>query len=259
MNLQEVNNITITEGTVRTIHDSNNRLLWGKLNYDTKYAGDTVQDGTPTPDSPVVVDVVTGSQTITISDGTNTGSFTVNLGTTELCKIGDYQDYIYKSGDNWYLHKAVDKAELGSLTWQAGSTNQTGLYRMYSGDLNGMFVTPAENNIPVEAFCSHFVAVRNDSAGTYGCNIGLSVAKTGDNVFIYDTDYNQTTSVSNFKTWLQNNNVVFYYALAEPTDTQITDATLIRQLNSIHQFLTRYGYSSTVTGNLPIIIEQTNL
>ena len=27
----------------------------------------------------------------------------------ELCKIGDYQDYFYKSGSKWYLHKEINK------------------------------------------------------------------------------------------------------------------------------------------------------
>lgn len=33
----------------------------------------------------------------------------LDLGTIELCKIGDYQDYFYKSGSKWYLHKEVNK------------------------------------------------------------------------------------------------------------------------------------------------------
>lgn len=35
--------------------------------------------------------------------------FTLNLGTIELCKIGNYQDYFYKSGRKWYLHKEINK------------------------------------------------------------------------------------------------------------------------------------------------------
>lgn len=42
-------------------------------------------------------------------------------------------------------------------------------------------------------------------------------------------------------------------------NTKITDNTLISQLNTVHQFLTRYGYNSIVSGNLPLIISKTNL
>lgn len=50
-----------------------------------------------------------------------------------------------------------------------------------------------------------------------------------------------------------------YYVLSSPTDTQITDTTLISQLDAIHEWMTRYGYNATVIGNLPIIIDRNNL
>ena len=50
-----------------------------------------------------------------------------------------------------------------------------------------------------------------------------------------------------------------YYPLATPTDTKITDATLISQLNAVHDWLIRHDYSGTVSGNLPIIINRTGL
>ena len=62
-----------------------------------------------------------------------------------------------------------------------------------------------------------------------------------------------------FKTWLDANELEVYYPLATPTDTKITDVTLIGQLNAVHEWLTRYGYNATVSGNLPIIIDRTNL
>jgi len=33
----------------------------------------------------------------------------LDLGSIELCKIGNYQDYFYKSGSKWYLHKEINK------------------------------------------------------------------------------------------------------------------------------------------------------
>ena len=42
----------------------------------------------------------------------------LDLGNIELCKIGDYQDYFYKSGSKWYLHKEIEKVVLdGSEEW----------------------------------------------------------------------------------------------------------------------------------------------
>ena len=54
-------------------------------------------------------------------------------------------------------------------------------------------------------------------------------------MFIYYSTYNKNTNADDtaFKTWLTNNNVVLYYALATPTDTQITDDDLIADLNAL--------------------------
>ena len=43
MDMQNVSNLTIPEGQVRTIHSKDSRLIWGRVAYNTKYAGDTFQ------------------------------------------------------------------------------------------------------------------------------------------------------------------------------------------------------------------------
>lgn len=35
--------------------------------------------------------------------------FPLDLGSIELCKIGDYQDYIFKENNKWYKHKVIGK------------------------------------------------------------------------------------------------------------------------------------------------------
>lgn len=393
MNMQDVTNLAISEGDVRTIHDSSNNLLWGKLSYDTKYAGDTFQqtysgknlfdtsnytvdnnqltitrndDGSftvngtstspttlyftntivlngdytfanigektsgqgycnlyeninytttiayfntasnshfsnftstqtslsqrlnipsgtysnfiyriilvkgtynlsnigdfeqyvggipaPNPDYPQAVQTVTGEQTVTIDDGINTHSYTVNLGSIELCKIGDYQDYIYKSGDDWYVHKAIGKVTLDGTetitSWSSGTI--TSGYKIASiTNLKNIVSGSTENIIVSDYFTkaeSHNYLTSHDVEG---------FATTETNLYFR---LNQT--LGSFATWLSTHNTTVYYALATPTDTQITDNTLIGQLEAVHEWLTRYGYNSTVSGTLPLIIEQTNL
>lgn len=43
MEMQNAIKLNITEGDVRTIHDKDSNLLWGKLWYNARYAGDTYQ------------------------------------------------------------------------------------------------------------------------------------------------------------------------------------------------------------------------
>lgn len=165
-------------------------------------------------------------------------SYTVDLGSTELCKIGDYQDYIYKSGDDWYVHKEIGKTMLGDLTWIASAASSgsgalyPGTYRMQSGGIISVVRKASNNEAPVNAFSSHFVIIPAGARGTWEEYSGLSVDANGY-VHIYDLDYNTNSSASTFKTWLADNDVSFYYQLATPTDTQITDAGLIGELEAL--------------------------
>lgn len=389
MNMQNVSNLVIPEGEVRTIHDKNSNLLWGKVNYNIKYDGDifqqtytgknlmnvssisdtsttiknnnggftftkvsnslrytpdipvnipantqailsykiksstasmvygqwiasdntnywspSISDGTtsinayfqkdivkvrfyfqtsqednismeleelmvrlasvtddsyepfvggtasPNPQFPQPIQVVTGTQTVSITDGTNTQNFTVDLGSIELCKIGTYQDYIYKSGDDWYIHKATNKVVLdGSENWTSVSTF------FYTTDITDYATS---NNTPKSNFFTGQINTASaggvvDNRIAFNNLSGLSVPR------FYIKYVDKFPTSSDLTTWLSNNRPAVYYAIATPVNTQITDSTLISQLNAVHEWLIRYGYNATVSGNLPIIIDRTAL
>lgn len=249
MNVQEATNLTITEGEVKAIHDSSNRQLWGRLNYDTTYKGDTTQSEGASPSTPQTVNVVTGTQTITLTDGEVSDDYTVTLGSTELVKVGTYQDYIYKSGNNWYIHKETGKVTLnGSETWSAG-WNKT--YSIIKADYMANLYIPSAS---INLFVNSFVPTSSQS------NILLGNVYAGGNFlnFNYD-DVGNDAGLPAFQTWLSSHNIIIYAPLTSATDTQITDTSLISELNAIHDWLTRYGYTATVAGNLPLIISQTAL
>lgn len=303
--------------------------------------GNTTQDGTPTPDNPIDIVNVTGNQEVIITDGTISKSYPISLGTTELCKIGDYQDYIRKStGINLF----DGELETGGIRYQNGvnenvndrvrtknfikvepntqytlkrystgnkqlglryydenqnylgylnattnrlinfttTYNDSGVYYIrwidLDNDLNALYLlvegTYTTSNIPDYepygkvwyihkevgkvvldgsengwskinytfannqlytgrplSICSHFT------------NVGTSWVSSDEQ---YRGKYTTTNSndqfkcmplndmtLTNFKTWLENNNVSVYYVLATATDTIITDTTLIEQLNAI--------------------------
>ena len=175
----------------------------------------------PNPDYPQYINVVTGEQTVTVSDGVDSEDFTISLGSTELCKIGDYQDYIYKSGDDWYVHKEVGKYIFdGSESWTAG------IYGTNSWILANVIMTQYDT-AKAQILSTKFRGVANNDRST-----------SGDNV-IY--------TASNYQVWIRNTSLTSladvqtatsgtpaYYYLATPTDTKITDATLISQLNALN-------------------------
>lgn len=163
----------------------------------------------------------------------------------ELCKIGDYQDYIYKSGDDWYVHKAIQKQIFdGTESWQTWGTGVTGVYR-WGLNLSSLIVPVASNNnlgyIKSESY------VTETGNNTNANHQGIAVQTTGY-ISIYDN--NRNSDLNAFKTWLGTNNVVVYYALITATDTQITNADLIAQLNALAGATTYDGSTSfTVDGN----------
>ena len=174
-------------------------------------------------------------------------SYTIDLGSTELCKIGDYQDYIYESGDDWYVHKATGKIIVD------------GSYGGYNSTFNWYYCSAAQygGDTPSSAALCVGNLFRYIPFATFKANTsldGLSVENGG-----FRMRNTACTSASNYQTWLSNNNLILYYQLETPTDTKITDATLISELDALSDAL---GYKDktiitvSATGtNLPAILE----
>jgi hypothetical protein len=80
----------------------------------------------------------------------------------------------------------------------------------------------------------------------------------GSRIFIYP---NSISSVADLKTWLSTHNTIFYYVLATPTTTEITDETLLEQLDAIGE-LYRGTNNIMITDTIApvenIIIEKSN-
>jgi hypothetical protein len=60
------------------------------------------------------------TMTVQIEKGSQATSYAAYFEPIELCKIGDYQDHIYRSGDKWYARK-----EIGKILSYAGETIST--------------------------------------------------------------------------------------------------------------------------------------
>ena len=192
-------------------------------------------------DAPVTVGEQTSYYELQLEEGSTatdyepyqSQSYTIDLGSIELCKIGDYQDYIYYDKGDWYLHKEVGKQLLGDLGWYSANTLDADYKKMGTNGLSGVYVIPQTSTDILLAYCSHYFA--KSEANLNRQIMGVSGRTGGAEIFIYDPDYNTSSSASNFKTWLKNNNVVLYYALATPTDTQITNENLLAQLDALKE------------------------
>ena len=135
-----------------------------------------------------------------------------------LGEIGDYQDYIYPSNDRWFLHKEIGKVVLDG--------SESGL--SYSNNVL-FFVTDnyLKNSEGGICYTSHFKGTANGGGVNTNLNAWCGNAST---IAMMDTT---KTSLAIWKTWLESNNVVGLYILKTPTDTEITDTTLLEQLNNL--------------------------
>ena len=218
---------------------------------DIKIKGQTSQAGEPTPDSPVDVNVVSGSNVINIYNGqTLSKELPLDLGSVELCKIGNYQDYFYKSGSKWYLYKKIKKRVFnGSESWATAKNTSPYVYNLYIADY-----LRVEENIIID---THFQSVIN---GTYGSMTDGQIkfryySDTSDLLYICTT---VAQTLADFKTWLSNNNVTIYYVLKEDIITEITDTTLINQLEAIYNAPLYKQTNITQTNNdLPMVLDIT--
>lgn len=168
--------------------------------------------------------------TLQIEKGSKQNSFTP-YGTTpiELCKIPNttYQDYIYKDNGSWYLHKEIGKVVLdGSETgWSKSST--TNIDRFYIELQKGYL----DSYNRLLAYSNYYKYTTNLNVFEVG-NMQMGSYQQNTRLFLDYSVYN-TTTLEQFKTWLSTHNTIVYYVLTTPTNTEITDTTLLEQLESL--------------------------
>ena len=180
-------------------------------------------------------------------------TYPINL-PVELNKIGTYQDYIYKSGNKWYLHKEVGKIVLDGTEGWSINYNQS-LYD-YTGITTGLFIPNSAQLIVSNYFISRVYSDLYNEVYDYGISFGSSA---GDRLCIRNKDI--VNDVASFKTWLSTSQPIVYYVLATPTTTEITDATLLSQLNAIDSAMA-FETSTTiaqVNNDAPFLLTYTNI
>lgn len=145
----------------------------------------------------------------------------------ELAKIGNYQDRIYKNEGKWYIEKQVGKVVFtGASGEQWGGESYGGYWRV-----NHTFsdIAPISQNTDFAGLSDYFHMSINV--------LGVQSIKSGDfcqyrnTSTVYFAPPLSVQSSSDWRTWLSTHNTTVYYALATPTTTEITDETLLLQLN----------------------------
>lgn len=202
----------------------------------------------PNPDYPQEIHTITGTNTISIAGK----SYTIDLGNIELCDIDGYQDYFYRETGDWYLHKEIGK-------------------EIFNENSNWSILTVSTNKKMFKCSVSNSYAVVlvgvNNANKYFATNYGITGYQTLDNGNIgatvaYGFRANSTTvnanagaTVAQWQQYVAQNNITLYGRLRTPTNTKITDTTLINQLNEIYDNQMYHtnlgeGYSSSMIGSI---------
>lgn len=181
----------------------------------------------------------------------------------ELCKIGDYQDRIYKNGNKWYIEKQIGKvildgvdnsdASLGASTYGYYTSSNKPVFYLGWSNTNWFY-----NKDTIWAcYCDNYKG--EDNTTTFD-----NIYAYGNNSIAFRTQYprltirdDRFTSLTDFKEWLSTHNTTVYYVLATPTTTEITDTELITQLNALEQANSQSGQTniSQVNSDLPFLLD----
>jgi hypothetical protein len=172
---------------------------------------------------------------IQLEQGSTATSYAPYFTPIELAKIGTYQDRIYKDGEKWYVEKQIKKYVFdGSESWSLFS-NKLHTFK------TGLGTDRAQNGI-----CDHFVR-------GYASDFDVVPCFYASNTAVAIFSYPDMADATAFATWLASNPTTVYYALATPTVTEITDQTLIDQLEALASAALNQGvnniWTEIATGN----------
>ena len=183
--------------------------------------------------------------------GSQATSYAAYFAPIELCNIPgtDYRDRFISRDGKWYVHKEIGKNILdgGENWWESGAQTDN-VYQVATGGYAG---------VPVSAGYSDRLEIITTTAW-YAERLPNKAVFTSNNIYVR-VSLSLASTLEQFKAWLASNPTTLYYALATPTDTEITNEALIEQLDNIYYHAHAYKgrthiTSSAATGNVPHII-----
>ena len=179
----------------------------------------------------------------------------LNLGSLELCKIkqnatSSIQDYFFKEDSNWYEYKAIIKRTINNITNWAIQSNSKQREKTRVFEHN--FVDKAVGRVISNNFKNKGVVLTTTDdeeyigdVAVYNQRVYISITK--DRLVGYDDSMTDSQANQLFQTWLSNSNTLLYYINFTPTITQITDTTLIAQLDAIYEHLKLVKGTNNIT------------
>jgi hypothetical protein len=189
-----------------------------------------------------------------LEEGETATSYAPYFTPIELCKIGDYQDYIYENEGKWYVHKETNKKVFtGAEQWfRSGRTTAS----VFVASLDVLSLT-IKNDTKNQSLMDYFryVPAVSMKIGTFDLYNGSASVE----YIALALDATSVPDATAVKAWVEANHPAICYILTTPTDTEITNTALIDQLNALKKggsyTGTTYIKVSATDPNLPGLLE----
>ena len=169
-------------------------------------------------------------------------NYQLSLGNIELNSSSDgtIRDAIIGTPDNWVKREYIGKVILdGSESYSIASSSSTRI--AYETNIADIISYTNPSDVP-DLISNRFTSVSYNASWKIG-NISRWTNRYSL-VLIVDPSI---STISDFKTWLSQNNVIVWYQKSEYTDIPITDTTLISQLNDIYNNAHSYNGVTNIT------------
>lgn len=179
----------------------------------------------------------------------------LDLGTIELCKIGDYQDYFYKSGSKWYLHKEtlkiiIPRSVNGTMQ---NSNKRFSVNKTQIGNYDILNIPSSSQTFGLYCDILKEVTANQTWDGTQGIAYNYN---TSSGTVSLNFAINGLTTVAEYQEALAGKIIIA--RLNTPTNTEITDTILISQLEAIYNAPLYQQTNITQTNNdLPMVLDIT--
>ena len=165
--------------------------------------------------------------TIQIEKGNMANEYSTYFEPIELCKIGNYQDYIYKQDNKWYLHKEIGKYIVDENDVSIDTDYPNVNYGVIPKQIDDILYNTYDRDLT----CIASFAVNASGIRPWGLIDSIDKIMGDAMLYEYWIGFSKNSTLQDIKN--QINNQLLYYVLKEPTDTEITNETLIKQLNNV--------------------------
>ena len=200
----------LSEGSTNTLNDTHERTISAN-NSGLVYVGMITN-------RQYYQEVIDGTYYIQVTVGnvSNVQDYSI-----ELNKIGTYQDYIYKNGGKWYVHKETRRFSLA-----VADMNNSDTYPGWKNkpETQQMVLDYPDKNSKLSNSTSYFVNIKEQ-------NDGININTLNGNNTIFISGFNRTQT--EWKTNYPNLVVNAIYGLQTAENIEITDTNLIAQLNNL--------------------------